>query len=755
MKINIINFIPLVSSFIVIGLGIGVVSKNWKTRLSKIFFLFTLAIFIWLFGTFKLFTSATDEIAIFWDRFIYLGVVFVPPLMHHFSLVFTRNPKQKKLLLVGYFLAVFFMFISQTDYFVKDVFHYEWGVHTKAQFFHHIFLVYFFIFLSTLFVNLYKFYHTTDSSLLKQQARYYFIAFFLLCSIGPVAYLPAYNIGIYPFAYVAGLLFALVLAYAIVRYRLLNIKFVFSRSLIYFVLVTIISFSFVLTSSFAALFFQNLGLNQYLVSAAFAFIVVLGLDPLKNFFASITDRIFFKDKIDYNAVLKYLSNLINQEIDLQSLVLNFEKAFSRHLKVEHTILLLALHNKAVYLPLADYLRHHDDDTADLTALDAAYLDSPLIKYLRKNKEAIITDELERYIYDLNDSAKQHRLNKVLHNLTSVQAGAAMPVFHEGKMTAMIVIGHKVSGEVFSNEDISTFEVLASQLAAALQRSKLYQQVQAFNLKLQKEVDKATKQLTSANEQLKISNEHLKELDAAKSEFMSIASHQLRTPLSGIIGYMSMILEGDYGKMSPEQEQILGEVYQASQRLVRLVNTLLNITRIEAGRFTLNFTPVDLVDTVRTEVKELLPTAQKKNITLSFIEPTTATLQVEVDNDKIRDVFLNLIDNAIKYTPTGSVIVSLRAEDTKVHFMVQDTGVGINPDEAEHLFQKFVRGTGIAKVQPDGSGLGLYIVKKIIEGHDGKIWAESIGQGKGTTFHVLIPLQQKQSNYRAKPERIFS
>ncbi|MBI4407865.1 MAG: hypothetical protein HY565_05210 [Candidatus Kerfeldbacteria bacterium] len=242
------------------------------------------------------------------------------------------------------------------------------------------------------------------------------------------------------------------------------------------------------------------------------------------------------------------------------------------------------------------------------------------------------------------------------------------------------------------------------------------------------------------DQLRIANQKLRELDQAKSEFMSIASHQLRTPLAGIVGYLSMLTDGDYGKMEPNQKEVVIELYQASQRLVRLVNTFLNVTRIEAGRFTMNFAEVNIVDVVTSEVKELQPTADKKGTKLIYAVPTEP-IMATVDSDKIRDVFLNLIDNAIKYTPEGSVSVFVEQDGDQVHFHTKDTGVGIEVGESEHLFEKFVRGTGIARVAPNGSGLGLYIVKKITEAHNGKVWVESDGPGKGSSFHVLLPMQQ--------------
>lgn len=238
--------------------------------------------------------------------------------------------------------------------------------------------------------------------------------------------------------------------------------------------------------------------------------------------------------------------------------------------------------------------------------------------------------------------------------------------------------------------------------------------------------------------LKLANRDLEELDQAKSEFMSIASHQLRTPLAGIMGYLSMIMDGDYGKTSTKQEPVLNDVLDATKRLIRMVNIFLNATRIEAGRFVMNYKKVPFADVVDAVYKELLPTADLKGVKLSYKKKKLP--EVEVDVDKIKDVILNLIDNAIKYSPKGSVTVTTEVKRDKVKVLVKDTGVGIETKEAKNLFSKFVRGSGIAKVDPSGSGLGLFIAKKITEGHGGNIWAQSEGVGKGSTFQFEIPIK---------------
>jgi len=226
MHITLSSYIPLFSAAFVLSLGIFTFSRYLRTKreLELVLSLFCGSVTVWLFGTFMMFISTTDAQAIFWDRFVYSGVVFVPTLMHHFSVVFADLKGQRKYLKIGYALSLIFLILSWTNLFVSDLYRYEWGNHTKAQLFHHIFIVLFFAYTSVFFVNIWKFYKSGIDEKLKNQARYVFAAFFTLIVLGAPAYLPAYGISVPPFPFISGLLFIVILSYAILRHKLLDVK---------------------------------------------------------------------------------------------------------------------------------------------------------------------------------------------------------------------------------------------------------------------------------------------------------------------------------------------------------------------------------------------------------------------------------------------------------------------------------------------------------------------------------------------------
>jgi len=243
-----------------------------------------------------------------------------------------------------------------------------------------------------------------------------------------------------------------------------------------------------------------------------------------------------------------------------------------------------------------------------------------------------------------------------------------------------------------------------------------------------------------SKELGAANEKLKELDQMKTDFISIASHQLRTPLTAIKGYSSMILEGTYGDTSLKIKGAVDKIFQSAQRLIYIVNDLLDISRIEQGRFQPALEEVKIANVLRDVVEELKPNAEKKSLDLSFsVSVDDAEVKIKADPSKIRQVLTNLVDNAIKYTPSGYVKAELKKDGNGILISVKDSGAGMSQETLSNLFQKFTRAKNVAKLHTDGSGLGLYIAKQIIDAHQGKIWAESAGEGHGSHFCVELPI----------------
>ena len=252
------------------------------------------------------------------------------------------------------------------------------------------------------------------------------------------------------------------------------------------------------------------------------------------------------------------------------------------------------------------------------------------------------------------------------------------------------------------------------------------------LAAREKIEKLAEDLAQANARLRV-------LDQQKSEFVSLASHQLRSPLTAIKGYASMIMEGSFGTVDEKVKEATRRIFESSQHLTALVEDFLNVTKIEQGGMKFEFGKVDLKKLVTDVIAELSPNAIRVGLAVTFGDNGHKTYYAVADYNKIRQVVVNLIDNAIKYTPKGTISAFLTEDDAagKVILSVKDSGIGIPKELAGRLFEKFSRGTGVSKINTGGSGLGLYVAKEIVEAHKGRIWAESEGEGKGSVFSLEL------------------
>jgi signal transduction histidine kinase len=253
-----------------------------------------------------------------------------------------------------------------------------------------------------------------------------------------------------------------------------------------------------------------------------------------------------------------------------------------------------------------------------------------------------------------------------------------------------------------------------------------------------EQDRNSKLLIRRDFELMRANEKLHKLDETKSEFVSVAAHQLRTPLSAVKWAMHMLIGGDLGSLGEAQREVLRKAAESNDRMIKLVNDLLNVDHIESGKSQYVFVPLTVQELIQSVMTEVRPLAESHGVTLKFDQNISATSKVLGDRDKLRGVFQNLIDNAIKYTLTGgSVNVGLTEDPTNLIITVADSGIGIPAEDQTKTFGKFFRSKNAVKVATDGTGLGLFIVREIVTRHKGKISFTSV-EGKGTTFTVLIP-----------------
>jgi signal transduction histidine kinase len=287
-----------------------------------------------------------------------------------------------------------------------------------------------------------------------------------------------------------------------------------------------------------------------------------------------------------------------------------------------------------------------------------------------------------------------------------------------QIVGLLVVGYNYPMTQLARADTDLLDRLSETIGVALDNKLLFEENQ------------------HVLRQLRESNTKLRALDEAKDDFISMASHQLRTPLTSVKGYISMLLEGDAGKLTPLQKKLLTQSFFSSQRMVYIIADLLNVSRLKTGKFIIDAVPVSLADVVQEELEQLKDTAVSRSLTLEYKKPKNFP-ELMLDETKTRQIIMNFVDNAIYYTPAGGRIkIRLINNPGTVEFRVEDNGIGVPRSEQPHLFTKFYRAGNARKARPDGTGLGLFMAKKVIIAQGGALIFDST-EDKGSTFGFVF------------------
>ncbi|MBI2028143.1 MAG: GAF domain-containing sensor histidine kinase [Candidatus Levybacteria bacterium] len=340
----------------------------------------------------------------------------------------------------------------------------------------------------------------------------------------------------------------------------------------------------------------------------------------------------------------------------------------------------------------------------------------------REKKGLITED----IYDVLGPVLTHDEANKIQNLMGTKTTVVYPIYggREGAI-GVFVASTKKKKEDLSEYDYAMIQSFVDGVGIAMEHAMLYSN------------------LEKTSEQLQEANIKLKEVDKLKDEFVSLASHELRTPMTIISSYLWLMLNKDNASsLSEKQKMYLDRAYISTQRLINLVNDMLNVSRIESGRLTLAIKPTDIAELVNSVYVEILPKAQVQKINLIFEKPQEVLPKVQADPEKIEQVLINLIGNSLKFTKEqGLIKISIANNPLQktVTVTVLDDGKGINKEDIPKLFQKFgmVGNNYLVKQNTQGTGLGLYLSKSIIELHGGKIWVESEGEGKGSKFSFTL------------------
>ncbi len=414
--------------------------------------------------------------------------------------------------------------------------------------------------------------------------------------------------------------------------------------------------------------------------------------------------------------LQRISRLISTTLDEREILASLTPSLLNQLGFERYLFFLFTDKGSPYC--AARFGCGDDEAARL--LSALSAQEAIINQL-KNRQTVSS---------LNIKASEQ-------NLLAASLGTRQfiitPIISQNKFLGILLVSNDVSSHAVTEGDEEIISILADQIGQALDNARLFDETFHSRQQLELNVQERTRQLEEALA-------HVRDLDQKKSEFISAVSHELRTPLTSIKGFASILISGKLGELPEAVRDRLEKINKHSDSLVQLINNLLDISRIEAGKTEMKFKPSSLIPLVTNVQDLLLPQLKDKQIECVASIPHDLPT-VDIDTDQIERVLINLVGNAIKFTPVqGTITITAEAAPEQVRVSVKDTGIGLKPEDCQKLFDEFYRVDNTINQNVKGTGLGLSLAKKIVLAHHGNIWVES-AYGHGATFFFALPRVQ--------------
>jgi signal transduction histidine kinase len=711
------KLLPLVAFLLNVSLASITLFRNRESRLNRVFSYFLAGLALWNFGVFLLRQAPDPATAYFWEVIIFVGVIPVPIFYYHFVLIFLeRTTQHRRSLALGYVLAILFSVanLSGSPLFMKGVTSTYWGWAPDPGRLYIPFVLYLNAYFILGLYHLTKATRAVESSFRRNRAR--------LIQIGTAVMLAGGFIDLarailaksfpivdraYPLGIPAAMVFAVMLGISIVRYRLFDVTVAVKKTAIYAALGIIITSVLTLVTRIVE---EQLNLDDVgalWVVVPMGVVVTLLLSPLGQPLEDRIERLMFSKRRGCYDTLLALSKRMSGLLNFNKLVETLVQGLVQGIPLAHCALLIYDRDTNTYVPF----RSESATEVDPRSLNPIRADSPIVQWCKREGTVLVKEEvnLNRRIAEYFAAAETE--------LEEVKASLIVPLRIENNLIGILLLGEKLSGEIFDNQELEVLSVLANQAAISLGNASLY-------------------------EELGSTNARLMEANQLKSQFLASMSHELRTPLNSIIGFSKVLLNRLDGDLTERQEAYIRSVHSSGTHLLRLINSILDFSRIEAGKMDVHPEDLDLHDLVAECIDTSVPLVRGKPLKIEKDVPLDLP-PLRADRTKTKQVLLNLLSNAVKFTATGRVLVRVQAEPDCVHVSVADTGIGIREHDLTRLFEPFSRLNNPLSREAGGTGLGLAISKKFIEMHGGKIWAES-RENQGSTFHFTLPLARPHS-----------
>jgi len=713
-----------------------------RKPLKRTFVYMMLSMFMWVdFAYLARVYGTSDYLPLLFLKIAWFITPIFFTLLYFFTMYLIEKVKEcKKLnaavIFIGSLLAIV---CGLTDLVIGGLRYTDQGINIiygvgKVPFF----IAVFFLTCATLFPLLSQFRRISDKEKTKYQ---YFLIGMLIFYVANTIFniiLPAF-LGIARLYYLGDystIFFLTLTAYAITKKRLMNVK-VFVLQISIFLISLILVFDLIfLSSDIFIRFAKVVVLVTFLYSSREIMKSVRKEDEAKKKIEKA--NLGLRERNHDLRVLLDVGNTVSQNLDSRKISQDIVDSIPQNLKyLGYTFGVIVLYSEEkdcayVYAVTDSPLARKIESSAKVQIgkfRERLSANNDLIVRTIKNKKIYTGDNMEYFFGGFMDEEKTSEVQRILEAKSFI----SIPLFSSGQVMGAIILSNEKSLNNMTERGKEIVGVFASHIGPSIENAQLYEKT-----------DSQMKELSRLNLDLQKANVKLKELLEMKNDFLHITSHQLRTPLTAIRGMISMWIEGDFDKMSKEKRgEMLNRIYASAERLNNITNDMLDALELEGGVAEMKFQKVSVVKMINDTVNMLKPEFDKKGLHLRVNEIRGKVPEAEVDLNYMGQVFTNLIENACKYTPKGGVEIDIKTGSKNINITISDTGIGISPEDKEKIFDKFTRGKNAMEENISGSGLGLFVVKKILDEHNGKIEMKSAGVGKGTTFEISLPIKQEK------------
>lgn len=710
-----LNTLPVIISALGnLGLGLFVYTRNKKSDLYRTFLFLCLILTVWNINILGLIIAPNEHFAWYWAKIFALGLVLSPPILLHFVLVFTeyRRKFEKRMLYISYAVALVFSILNLSGLFVSEFFEVGNKYFPRAGLMFQLFILNLILFVGYALLLVFRKYRETSSGIKRNQIAYFLMAALFTTLTGSTNFLLSFGIKIYPIGNMAAIIFTSIVAYAIVKHRLMDIEVVIRKSVVYASLTASITAIYaIIVGVFQGVFgITRFAQGSLLVNGLAAMVIAVSFQPLRNRIQRIVDKLFFKDKYDYHKTLKDLSGAVTSILSLDRLLNLIVNKVTEIMHIDRGCLMLwDGEGEEFRIKIAKGLRKEIFDKISFKR------DNYLIQWLEKEKRIFSREEIKifrnRKEFSGMETKAQEEFNDTLDKLKEVGAMLCIPLMVKGRLIGIFNLDNKMSGDMFTFEDLELLSTIANQAAIAIENAKLYEEM--------REIEKSL---------------HRADKLAALGTLASSVAHEIRNPLVSIKTFTQLAPRKFDNREFLDMFQTI--IPEELERVENILNQLLNFGRSSQPEFQ-SINVEEVIDSILTLMNTEL---SQSNIKVTKLYGRDIP-QIIADGEQLKQVFMNIVLNAIQAMPEGGdlrIATSLGQEavvrDT-VEFVTirfEDTGCGISQENLDDLFNPFFT------TKNGGTGLGLSISRRIIEEHKGHIRVES-KEGKGTIFTIGLPL----------------